>query len=91
LGGFSKYAQNWWFSTTFGGFFEKPSKVVVFHHFSRFFQKTVKTGGFPPLLAVFSKNRQKWWFSTTFHGFFKKPSKLVGFHRFCTVKTTGAS
>ena len=50
---FRKIRQNGWFSTTFYGFFEKPLKRVVFHHFLRFFEKTVEMGGFPPLLAVF--------------------------------------
>ena len=68
--------------TNFGRFFKICQKLVVFHHFWRFFEKTVEMGGFPPLLAVFSKNHQNGWFSTTFYGFLKKPSKWVVFHHF---------
>ena len=43
LDGFSKYAKNWWFSTTFGGFLKKPSKWVVFRggFITRFFKNHV--------------------------------------------------
>jgi hypothetical protein len=80
--------------TNFGRFFKICPKLVVFHHFWRFFRKTVKSGGFPPFFTVFSKNRQNWWFSTIFGGFFEKPSKMVVFHHFSrffqkTVKTGG--
>jgi hypothetical protein len=74
--------QKRWKPTSFDGFLKKPWKVVENHHFWRFFEKTAKSGGKPPVLTVFWKNREKWWKTTTFDGFSKKPPKVVENHQF---------
>jgi len=74
--------QKWWKPTHFDGFFKKPPKLVENHPFRWFFQKTVKSGGKPPVLVVFRKNRKKWSKTTHFDGFLEKPSKWVVYNHF---------
>ena len=59
-------------SPLFTIFWKKLSKWVVFHHYWRFYEKSIKTDGFPPVLTVFSKNHG--WPKK--HGFWNLPSNL---------------
>ena len=71
-------------------FFKITGKVVENHPFWWIFQKTRKSGGFPPLFVIFTQNlfifyQIKFFFgreTTIFSGFFKNPSKRVVFHQF---------
>jgi len=50
---FLKNRQNWLKTAHSLGFFRKPSKVVVFRPFVQISEKTMKSGGFPPLFRFF--------------------------------------
>jgi len=51
--GFFEKPEKWWKTTRFTGFLQNPSNRVGFHLILRFFQNSIKTGGFPPLFTVF--------------------------------------